>query len=196
MDAGLYSTQGKAQTNFSRHLPETQSDLATQVLKDPYNFDFLTLSDSYKERELEDALTTNITKFLTELGQGFAYVGRQVPVKIGKKERFIDLLFYHLKLRCYVVIELKANEFELEYAGKLGGYISAVNHQRKTEIDNPTIGLIICKTKDSVEVQYALENTSQPIGVSEYELSNLLPENYKSALPSIEEIEEGLKDMN
>ncbi|MCL2682995.1 MAG: PDDEXK nuclease domain-containing protein [Bacteroidales bacterium] len=196
MDAGLYGAQGKALTNFSRLLPEVQSDLANEIVKDPYNFDFLTLTDGYKERELEDALTTNITKFLTELGQGFAYVGRQVPVKIGKKERFIDLLFYHLKLRCYVVIELKAKEFELEHAGKLGGYISAINHQKKAETDNPTIGLIICKDKDNIEVQYALENTNQPIGISEYELSNLLPENYKSALPSIEEIEKGLKDMN
>jgi len=196
MDAGLYGAQGKALTNFSRLLPEVQSDLANEIVKDPYNFDFLTLSDDYKERELEDALTTNITKFLTELGQGFAYVGKQVPVKIGKKDRFIDLLFYHLKLRCYVVIELKAKDFELEHAGKLGGYISAVNHQKKAETDNPTIGLIICKTKDSIEVQYALENTNQPIGVSEYELSNLLPENYKSTLPSIEEIEKGLKDID
>ena len=195
MDAELYTKQGKALTNFSRHLPEIQSDLANQVLKDPYNFDFLTLTDGYKERELEDALTANITKFLTELGQGFAYLGRQVPVKIGKKELFIDLLFYHMELRCYVVIELKANELELEHTGKLGGYVAAINHQRKAKTDNPTIGLIICKNKDDVIAQYALESTNQPIGISAYELSNLLPENYKSALPSIEEIEEGLKDL-
>jgi len=195
MDAELYIKQGKALTNFSRHLPEIQSDLANQVLKDPYNFDFLTLTDGYKERELEDALTANITKFLTELGQGFAYLGRQVPVKIGKKELFIDLLFYHMELRCYVVIELKANELELEHTGKLGGYVAAINHQRKAKTDNPTIGLIICKNKDDVIAQYALESTNQPIGISAYELSNLLPENYKSALPSIEEIEEGLKDL-
>jgi len=196
MDAELYTKQGKALTNFSRHLPEIQSDLANQVLKDPYNFDFLTLTDGYKERELEDALTANITKFLTELGQGFAYLGRQVPVKIGKKELFIDLLFYHMELRCYVVIELKANELELEHTGKLGGYVAAINHQRKAKTDNPTIGLIICKNKDDVIAQYALESTNQPIGISAYELSNLLPENYKSALPSIEEIEEGLKDLH
>ncbi|MCL2027725.1 MAG: PDDEXK nuclease domain-containing protein, partial [Bacteroidales bacterium] len=193
MEADLYTKQGKALTNFSRHLPEVQSDLANQVLKDPYNFDFLTLTEDYKERELEDALTANITKFLTELGQGFAYVGRQVQVTIGKKDFFIDLLFYHTELRCYVVIELKSGEFQFEHSGKIGGYIAAINHQRKKETDNPTIGLVICKTKDSTVVEYALENINQPIGVSEYELSNLLPEDYKSALPTIEEIEEGLK---
>jgi predicted nuclease of restriction endonuclease-like (RecB) superfamily len=195
LKTGLYSKQGKALSNFSRLLPEAQSDLANEILKDPYDFDFLTLTDGFKERELEDALTTNITKFLTELGQGFAYVGKQIPVKIGHTERFIDLLFYHLELRCYVVVELKARKFEAEHTGKLGLYISAINHQRKKETDNPTIGLIICKDKDSVEVQYSLESSSQPIGISEYEFSNLLPENYKSALPSIEEIEEGLKNV-
>lgn len=196
MEADLYSAQGKALTNFSRLLPEVQSDLANEMLKDPYNFDFLTLTENYKEKELEDALTANITKFLLELGQGFAYIGRQVLVKIGETERFIDLLFYHTELRCYVVIELKINRFEAEYAGKLALYISAINHQRKKETDNPTIGLLICKTKDSVEVQYSLESINQPIGVSEYELSKLLPENYKSALPSIEDIEQQLKDTD
>ncbi|MDR1652825.1 MAG: PDDEXK nuclease domain-containing protein [Prevotellaceae bacterium] len=194
MEADLYSAQGKALNNFSKLLPESQSDLANEILKDPYNFDFLTLTEPYKEKELEDALTTNITKFLLELGQGFAYVGRQVPVKIGKKERFIDLLFYHLDLRCYMVIELKAGEFEAEHTGKLGLYISAINHQRKKNTDNPTIGLLICKTKDNIEVEYSLESSSQPIGISEYQLWKALPENYKSALPSIEEIEAGLKN--
>ena len=196
MDADLYNKQGKALTNFSRHLPEIQSDLAGQILKDPYNFDFLTLTDGYKERELENALTTNITKFLTELGQGFAYLGRQVPIKMGDTELFIDLLFYHTELRCYVVIELKATKFQLEHTGKLGGYVAAINHQRKKETDNPTIGLLICKTKDDVMAQYSLESSSQPIGISAYEISNILPENYKSALPSIEEIEQGLKDIH
>jgi len=196
MSADLYSAQGKAQNNFSRLLPEVQSDLASQILKNPYNFDFLTLTNDYKERELENALIDNITKFLLELGQGFAYLGKQIPVKIGDKELFIDLLFYHMELRCYVVIELKATEFQPEHTGKLGVYVSAINHQRKKEFDNPTIGLIICKTKDNIMAQYSLESSSQPIGISEYELSKLLPENYKSALPSIEEIEESLKDMN
>jgi len=196
IEADLYSAQGKAQTNFSRILPEPQSDLANQILKDPYNFDFITLTDSYKEKELEDALTTNITKFLLELGHGFAYVGRQIPLKIGETERFIDLLFYHLELRCFVVIELKATKFEAEHIGKLGLYISTINHQRKKETDNPTIGLIICKTKDNIEVQYSLEVLNQPIGVSEYQLSKLLPDNFKSSLPSIDEIEEQLKMMD
>jgi predicted nuclease of restriction endonuclease-like (RecB) superfamily len=193
MEIDLYSTQGKARTNFSKLLPKPQSDLANELLKDPYNFDFITLTEPYREKELEDALTTHITKFLLELGQGFAYVGRQVPVKIGQKERFIDLLFYHLDLRCYVVIELKAGEFEAEHTGKLGLYVSAINHQRKKETDNPTIGLLICKTKDNIEVEYSLESSNRPIGISEYQLSKILPDNYKSALPSIEEIEAELK---
>jgi predicted nuclease of restriction endonuclease-like (RecB) superfamily len=196
MEADLYSAQGKAPNNFSKLLPEPQSDLANEILKDPYNFDFLTLTEPYKEKELEDALTTNITKFLLELGQGFAYVGRQIPVKIGKKERFIDLLFYHLELRRYVVIELKAGDFEAEKTGKLGLYISAINHQRKKETDNSTIGLLICKTKDNIEVEYSLESSNQPIGISEYQLSKVLPDNYKSALTSIEEIEALLRNEN
>jgi predicted nuclease of restriction endonuclease-like (RecB) superfamily len=190
MAADLFAAQGKALTNFSRLLPEPQSDLANQILKDPYNFDFLTLTDGYKEKELEDALTANITKFLLELGQGFAYIGRQVPIKIGETERFMDLLFYHLELRCFVVIELKAGKFAAEYVGKLGLYVAAINHQKKKENDNPTIGMIICGTKDHVEVQYSLESSNQPIGVSEYQLAKLLPDNLKSSLPSIEELEE------
>ena len=129
IDADLYGSQGKAITNFDRLLPEVQSDLAKETLKDPYNFDFIALTKEYKERELEDALVDNITKFLLELGQGFAFVGRQYPIKVGNRERNIDLLFYHLELRCYVVIELKINEFEPEYTGKLGYYITAINHQ-------------------------------------------------------------------
>ena len=195
MEADLFSAQGKALTNFSRLLPEPQSDLANQILKDSYNFDFFTLTQKYKEKELEDALTSNITKLLLELGQGFAYVGRQIPVKIGETERFIDLLFYHLELRCFVVIELKAGKFEAEHLGKLGLYISAINYQKKKETDNPTIGMIICKTKDHVEVQYSLEIVNQPIGVSEYQLAKLLPDNLKSSLPSIEELEEELNKM-
>ena len=196
LEADLYSAQGKSLNNFSRLLPEVQSDLAREIIKDPYNFDFLLLTENYKEKELEDALTDNIAKFLLELGQGFAYIGRQLPVKIGKKERFIDLLFYHTELHCYVIVELKTGEFEAEYAGKLGLYISAINHQRKRENDNPTIGLLICKTKDNVEVQYSLETMNQPIGVSEYKLSKLLPDNYKSVLPSIEDIEKELNSNN
>ena len=161
-------------------------------MKDPYNFDFLTLTENFKEKELEDALVANITKFLLELGHGFAYMGRQYPIKVGNKERVIDLLFYHLELRCYVVVELKAGEFEPEHTGKLGYYISAVNNQMKKEGDNPTIGLLICKTKDNIEAQYSLESSSQPIGISEYTFSKLLPEDFKSSLPSIEDIEREL----
>lgn len=195
IEADLFHAQGKSVCNFSKLLPAPQSDLAKETLKDPYNFDFLTLTEDYKARELEDALIDNITKFLLELGQGFAYVGRQVPVTVGTKELYIDLLFYHLELRCYVVVELKARDFEAAYAGQLGVYVSAVNHQRKKEWDNPTIGLIICKTKDNILAEYAVEGSSQPIGISEYHLSALMPENFKSSLPSIQEIEEGLKEM-
>jgi predicted nuclease of restriction endonuclease-like (RecB) superfamily len=194
MEADLYHAQGKAINNFDNLLPDYQSDLAKEILKDPYNFDFITLTENYKERELEDALVENITKFLLELGQGFAYVGKQYPIQIGSKERFIDLLFYHLELRCFVIIELKIKEFEPEHTGKLGLYVTAVNHQLKKEIDNPSIGLLNCKTKDNIEAQYSLESSSQPIGISEYELSKLLPDNFKSSLPSIEEIEERLKN--
>ena len=192
IDADLYQAQGKSINNFDRLLPDIQSDLAKETLKDPYNFDFLTLTENYKEKELEDALVTNITKFLLELGQGFAFLGRQYPIKVGHRERNIDLLFYHLELRCYVVVELKVNEFEPEHTGKLGYYIEAINNQLKKDIDNPTIGLLICKTKDDIEAQYSLKSSSQPIGISEYTFSKLLQENFKSSLPSIEEIEKEL----
>ena len=194
IEANLYKAQGKAINNFDRLLPDVQSDLAKETLKDPYNFDFLTLSENYREKELEDALVTNITKFLLELGQGFAFIGRQYPIQIGNKSRFIDLLFYHLELRCYVVVELKVDEFEPEHTGKLGYYVSAVNNQLKKDADNPTIGLLICKTKDNIEARYSLESSSQPIGISEYNLLELLPEDFKSSLPSIEEIERELNN--
>ena len=182
------------ENGWSRILPTVQSDLAQELLKDPYNFDFLTLTDSYKERELENALTDNITKFLIELGAGFAYVGRQIPLKVGNKEFYLDLLFYHLKLRCYIVIELKATDFIPEYTGKLSFYLTAVNDLLKHQTDNPTIGLLICKNKDSFIAEYSLKGISQPIGVSEYELTRLCPEDFKGSLPSIEEIEAELKE--
>ena len=196
LDTDLYLAQGNAITNFTKRLPDSRSDLAQETLKDPYNFDFLTLTEGYKEKELEDALTSNITKFLLELGQGFAFVGRQVPIMVGSKEMFIDLLFYHLELRCYVVVELKATELEPSYIGQLGVYVAAINHQRKKETDNETIGLMICKTKDDVVAQYALEASREPIGISEYNLSNILPKEYKSNLPSIEEIEEEIRAID
>jgi predicted nuclease of restriction endonuclease-like (RecB) superfamily len=196
IQADLYSAQGKSINNFDRLLPDVQSDLAKETLKDPYNFDFVTLTEKYKEKELEDALVENITKFLLELGQGFAFVGRQYPIKAGKKPRNIDLLFYHLELRCYIAIELKVTEFQPEYTGKLGYYISAINNQLKKDIDNPTIGLLIVREKDNIDAQYSLESSSQPIGISEYTLSKLIPENFKSSLPSIEDIERELNENN
>ena len=193
VDSNLYFTQGKALTNFSKLLPENQSDLAKEILKDPYNFDFLTLTENFKEKELEDALIENITNFLLELGKGFAYVGRQIPLAIGEKEVFLDLLFYHLELRCYFVVELKVCEFDAAFIGQLGLYVTAINHQMKKETDNTTLGLLICKTKDSVMAKYSLEASGQPIGISEYEFSNILSRNYESTLPSIDEIEKSLK---
>lgn len=189
-----YQRMGRSVTNFSRMLPMVQSDLAQQTLKDPYLFDFLSLTDGYKERELENALTDNITKFLIELGSGFAYVGRQVHIKVGDTDFYMDLLFYHLKLRCYVVVELKVVEFVPEFAGKLNFYITAVDRQLKQENDNPTIGILICKSKNDIVVEYALDNINKPIGVSSYELTKLFPEDFKGSLPTIEEIEEELKE--
>lgn len=195
LDTNLYERQGKAITNFSKTLPAVQSDLAQEITKDPYNFDFLTLTERYDEKELKDALMDNIQKFLLELGNGFAFVGREVRIRIGEKEKFIDMLFYNIKLHCYVVLEVKVTDFDSANMGQLGTYIVAVNHQLKGENDNPTIGLVVCKYKDNVEAQYALEATNQPIGVSEYELSKLIPEDFKGSLPTIEEIEEELREV-
>ncbi len=192
INANLFQRQGKAIHNFQNTLPEITSDLAHQMIKDPYQFDFLALTDNYKERELENALVNNITNFLLELGSGFAYIGRQVPLMIGDQEYFIDLLFYHLKLRAYVVVELKTTDFIPEYAGKLSFYLSAANDLLKHSTDNPTIGLMICKNKNNIIAEYALKDINQPIGVSEYQLSKLFPEEFKSSLPTIEEIEKEL----
>ncbi len=193
LDTDLYEREGKATTNFKAALPAPDSDLAQQMTKDPYCFDFLTLSQQYSEKELKDALMDNIQKFLLELGNGFAFVGREVRVEVGQTEKFIDMLFYNIRLHCYVVLEVKTEKFDFSNVGQLGGYIVAVNHQLKGVGDNQTIGLLVCKYKDSVEAQYALESTSQPIGVSAYQLSKLLPEQFKSSLPSIEELEIALE---
>jgi predicted nuclease of restriction endonuclease-like (RecB) superfamily len=194
LKSNLYERQGKAITNFKDTLPDPMSDLATQLLKDPYNFDFLAMTENYKERELENALIDNVTKFLLELGTGFAYVGKQVAMQVGDQEYFIDLLFYHLKLRAYVVIELKVTDFIPEYAGKLSFYLSVANDILRHPTDNPTIGLLICKNKNNVIAEYSLKNINQPIGVTEYQLTRLFPEEFKSSLPTIEEIETELKN--
>ena len=189
MESGLYEREGKAVTNFAATLPAPQSDLAQQLLKDPYNFDFLTLTNDYNERELEKALTDHITKFLLELGAGFAYLGRQRELQVGERDFFLDLLFYHTKLHCYVVIELKTGEFEPEYAGKLNFYLKAVDEQLRGKRDEPTIGILLCKSRDKVVVEYALSDIHKPMGVSEYQLTRALPDNLKPSLPSIEALE-------
>ncbi len=194
IDAGLYESKGKAVSNFSLRLPQPQSDLAQAVTKDPYCFDFLTISEKYTERDLETALVDNITKFLMELGSGFSYMGRQYRMVIDDEEYYIDLLFYNTKIHAYVVVELKTTKFEPSHLGQLGFYVSAVNHLLKSDCDNPTIGLLICKDKSNITAQYALESTNQPIGISEYQLSKLYPTDFKSTLPTIEEIEANLNN--
>lgn len=195
LDTDLYERQGKALTNFSRTLPDETSDLAQELTKDPYNFAFTGITGRYNERLLKDKLLNNITQFLVELGTGFAYVGKEYRLKIGDTENFIDLLFYNLNLSCYVVIEVKIGKFEFADAGQLGGYVVACNHILKKEgRDNPTIGILICKEKDSLVAQYALEASSQPLGISEYELAKLYPEKVEGTIPTIEEIEQNLGD--
>ena len=189
LDTDLYDRQGKAITNFLATLPDIQSDLAQAITKDPYNFDFLTLTEKYNEKELKDALMDNITRFLLELGNGFSFVGREYRLEIGETENFIDMLFFNINLKCYVVLEVKVTKFEPSFAGQLGTYVVAVNHQLKEDWQNPAVGLIVCKSMDKIEAQYALESTSQPLGVSSYELSRLIPDNFKGSLPTIEEIE-------
>ncbi len=194
IESDLYSREGKAITNFTETLPLPQSDLANQLIKDPYCFDFLTLTEDYNEKELENSLIDHIQRFLLELGAGFAYVGKQYKLEVGEREFYLDLLFYHIKLHCYVVIELKVVDFEPEHAGKLNFYITAIDQQLKTDRDEPTIGILICKNKDKIVAEYALKDINKPIGVSEYQLTKSLPDKFKSSLPSIEEIEAEIKD--
>ena len=190
LSTDLYERQGKALNNFTATLPSETSDLAKEITKDPYNFAFAGITGKYNERKLKDALLHNITKFLIELGTGFAYVGKEYRLQIEDKEKFIDLLFYNLKLSCYVVIEVKIGEFDFQDAGQLGGYVVACNHLlRKKGRDNPTIGLLICKEKNKTLAQYALESSSQPIAISDYELSKLYPEKVEGTMPTIEELE-------
>lgn len=190
ISSNLYERQGKALNNFTATLPSETSDLAKEITKDPYNFAFAGITGKYNERKLKDALLHNITKFLIELGTGFAYVGKEYRLQIEDKEKFVDLLFYNLKLSCYVVIEVKIGEFDFQDAGQLGGYVVACNHLlRKEGRDNPTIGLLICKEKNKTLAQYALESSSQPIAISDYELSKLYPEKVEGTMPTIEELE-------
>lgn len=189
IESKLYQREGKALTNFKQILPIPHSDLAKQTLKDPYIFDFLTMTENYNERDLENNLIEHISQFLLELGAGFAFIGKQINLSVSRKDFFLDLLFYHTRLHCYIVIELKTIEFEPEHAGKMNFYIKAVDEQYRQPEDNPTIGLLICKSKDKLIAEYALSDINKPIGISEYVLTQSIPDDLKSSLPSIEEIE-------
>ena len=194
IETNLFKRQGKAITNFKSTLPEIESDLANEILKDPYNFEFITLSDQAKEKDLEQQLIVHISRFLLELGKGFAYMGRQYLLKVGSKEYRTDLLFYHTKLKCYIVIELKFKDFEPEFVGKLNFYVSAINELVKDDSDKPTIGILLCKTKDNFEVEFALKDINKPIGVSEFNYTQL-PEEIKNELPTMEQFENELNKL-
>ena len=199
IESGLHerqATPNKKINNFHEQLPAAQSDLATEILKDPYNFDFLTIQGKAHERAIEDALVTHVRDFLIELGQGFAFVGSQVPLTFDDQEFFVDLLFYHLHLRAFVVIELKATKFKPEHAGQLGFYLAAVDDLMRKEGDNQTIGIILCKSKHKVVAEYALRSMKAPIGISEYTLSKSLPNELKTSLPTVEQIEAELNDAS
>ncbi|AVM50132.1 YhcG family protein [Capnocytophaga sp. oral taxon 878] len=190
----LYVRQGKAITNFQHQLPPAMSDLAQELTKDPYIFDFLSITENYTEKELQQYLEDNMTKFLLELGKGFCFYGKQVHINVGGDDFYIDLLFYNAHLHCYVVVELKTTKFKPEHIGQLKFYVTAVNKQLRTEGDAPTIGLLICKDKNNVIAEYTLEDIHNPIGVSSYKLFDELSKDYQSSLPSIEEIEKRLLD--
>jgi predicted nuclease of restriction endonuclease-like (RecB) superfamily len=194
IETKLYERQGKAINNFNTTLPQVQSDLAHALLKDPYHFEFITMSEKAKEKDLELKLVQHISQFLLELGKGFAYMGQQYLLKIGNKENRTDLLFYHTKLKCYIIIELKYKEFEPEFIGKLNFYISAINELLKDNSDQPTIGILLCKNKDQYEVEFALKDINKPIGVSEYRYTEL-PDNIKQGLPTVEQLTDELKNI-
>ncbi len=189
-----HARQGQAVSNFHRLLPSPQSDLVQQTLKDPYIFDFLTLQEPFHERELETNLLHQVERFLLELGQGFAFVGRQYALAVGDRDFIIELLFYHLKLRCFVVIDLKVGEFKPEHAGQMNFYLSVVDDKVRHAADAPSIGLVLCQDRNQIVAEYALRGVEKPIGVFEYEITRLLPSNLKSALPTVEEIEAELAD--
>ena len=192
IDTSLHERQGNAASNFADALPESDSDLAQEMTKDPYCFDFVALAPRYREKELKDAMMSHVEKFLLELGQGFMLVGREYRLEIGRKEAFADLLFFHMGLGRYIVVEVKTAEFEPEHLGQLGLYVSAVNHLLRKPGHGPTIGLLVCKTKDNTMVKWALESTRQPIGVSEYRIREVLPKEVASELPTVKELEAGL----
>jgi predicted nuclease of restriction endonuclease-like (RecB) superfamily len=194
IESALHKRQGGAITNFKSALPAPQSDLAQQIIKDPYNFNFLTLAPDVAERDLELALVDQITRFLIELGAGFAFVGRQVPLEVDGQDFSLDLLFYHLHLRCFIVIDLKVGDFKPEFAGKMNFYLSAVDDQMRKELDAPSIGLILCKTRSKVIAEYALRHLARPVGVARYEtkLTETLPSKLAKQLPSVKQIEAGL----
>jgi len=195
IESGLYKTQGTLINNFSTTLPPYQSELTQQVFKNPYNFDFIMLGEQAKERDLEDALMTHVTKVLLELGAGFAFMGRQKRFEAGGREFFIDLLFYHAKLRRHIIIELKIGEFEPEYISKMNLYLGLADDQLKGEHDEPAIGLILCKTNNKIVAEYALRDTSKPIGIAEYKIAKRLPNDIRGKLPTIEEIENALGEL-
>ncbi|WP_102128531.1 PDDEXK nuclease domain-containing protein [Deinococcus planocerae] len=195
IESRLFERQGQAVTNFERVLPAPQSDLARQLLKDPYNFDFLTLGQEAQERDLERGLLAHLRDFMLELGVGFAFVGSQVHLEVGGEDFYLDLLFYHLHLRCYVVIDLKIGEFRPEYVGKMNFYLSAVNDLKRHLQDAPSIGLLLCKTQNRLIAEYALRGVDKPLGVSTYQLTEALPEELKGQLPSVEELERELEGL-
>lgn len=199
IETKLYERQGKNSkkiTNFQQRLPKKQSDLANKILKDPYHFDFLTIHDKSHERTVENGLISHIRNFLLELGHGFAFVGSQVPLTFDDQEFFIDLLFYHLNLRCFIVIELKATKVKPEHTGQLGFYLAAIGNQMRKPEDNQTIGILLCKSKNKIIAEYALQNMQAPIGIAEYKLSKALPKELKSNLPTVEEIETKLNEVH
>ncbi|MGB6299669.1 MAG: PDDEXK nuclease domain-containing protein [Rivularia sp. (in: cyanobacteria)] len=196
IESDLYNRQGKAITNFEQTLPKPQSELAQQLIKDPYNFDFLTLGEKALEKDLEKALTEQIRSFLLELGVGFAFLGSQYHLEVGEQDFYIDLLFYHVKLRCYIVIDLKIEEFKPEFSGKMSFYVSAVDDLLRHPDDKPTIGIILCKTKNRTIVEYALRDMNKPIGVSTYQLRDALPEQLQDNLPTVEQLEAQLDNLD
>jgi predicted nuclease of restriction endonuclease-like (RecB) superfamily len=197
IETKLYQRQGQAITNFSQTLSDPQSDLAQQTLKDPYNFDFLSLGKEAQERDVEKALTERIREFLLELGVGFAFVGSQYHLEVAEEDFYIDLLFYHLKLRCYVVIELKMTTFQPEYSGKMNFYVSAVDDLLRHSDDRPTIGIILCRGKNKkAVVEYALRDLNKPIGVSSFQLTEAIPEHLQGSLPTVEELEAELEAVS